>query len=310
MRPNFFIVGKPKCGTTALHYMLGQHPDIFMSAEKEPHHFASDKAEAAERRRRGFRGLPYKDRQRYLELFSEAEAESIVGESSTGYLYSKCAAEEIAAFNPDARILMVFREPVSYMHSMHGQLLRSANEVEPDFGKALALEETRKRGELIPSTTSYPNYLFYTEQAQYAEQAERFLTAFDAEQVKIVVYEDFKRDNLAVYREVLEFLGVDPLFTPDPVKLQAYKRVRFPRLASWLTYYGEKRRGSFAECAPDWLQQLVRPVFSHVFFTNDPRPPLDPDLRRELAARFRPDVLRLAELTGIDVVAKWGYEEV
>lgn len=310
IKPNFFIVGKPKSGTTTLHSMLSQHPDIFMSREKEPHHFHRDKNEAGERRNRGYRGLPYKELEHYLKLFEEAKTQRVVGESSTGYLYSRHAAQEIAKFNPEAKILMIFREPVEFIYAMHSQLLRSANEDEPDFRKALLLEESRKLGKNIPSTTSYPDYLFYSEQVKYVEQAERFLGCFARSQVKILVYEDFRKDNLSVYNEVLEFLNVDSRFVPEVLQLQANKEVRFVKLANWLTYHGEKKKGAITQWAPSWLLKTVSPVMSRVFFKEGRRQALDPELRKELSARFKPEVMKLSEIAGVDLVRKWRYEDV
>lgn len=309
-KPNFFIVGKPKCGTSTLHAILDQHPDIYMSKVKEPHHFHGEYMEEAGRRNTGYRGLPYRELAAYLELFDDATTERIVGESSTGYLYSKRAAGKIAQFNPHAKILMIFREPVDFLRSLHSQLLRSANENEPDFRNALMLEESRKRGENIPATTSYPGNLFYTEQAKYSEQAERFLEAFARSQIKILIFEDFKKDNLGVYREVLEFLGVDESFRPRVVKLQAYRGVRFVKLANWLTYHGEKKEGALGQRAPGWLIDPPRRVLGKVFFKDAERTPLDPAFRRDLAAQFKPEVIRLSEVSGIDLVEKWGYDHV
>lgn len=308
-KPNFFIVGKPKSGTTALNAMLNQHPDIYMSPVKEPHHFHRDKIEICLQRNMGYKGLPYKDRENYLELFRGVQTERIVGEASTGYLYSREAASAIREFNPDARIVMIFREPVDFLQAWHSQLLRSANEIEADFGKALLLEAGRKRGENIPSTVSYPDHLFYMEQTRYAEQAERFLHEFGRAQTKIFFYEDFRKNNASIYSEVLEFLGVDARFKPEVMKLQANKGVRFVKLANWLTYHGEKKKGAITQRMPTWLLKTIRPIMSKVFFKEDRRQKLDPSLRNELATRLKPEVIRLSELTGVDLVEKWHYQD-
>jgi len=306
-KPNFFIVGKPKSGTTALHLMLEQHPDIYMSAVKEPHHFARDHVEAAERRNRGYRGMPYKDRENYLKLFEGAGTQKVVGEASTDYLYSRVAAQEIAKFNPDARILMILREPVDFMYSFHGQLLRSGNENEGNFAKALLLEEQRKRGEKIPSATSNPAMLLYSDQAQYCEQVERFLSAFDNSRVKIVIYDDFRDANLAVCREVFRFLEIDPDFEPVSQKVNPSRDVRAPRLANWLIYHGERKAGNIKQLAPKWLIRPIASVMSRLIFSERPPAPLDPDFRSALKARFKPEVVRLSSIVGVDLVKKWSY---
>ena len=308
IKPNFFIVGKPKSGTTALHLMLEQHPDIYMSPVKEPHYFARDHVEAAEKRHRGYRGLPYKDLESYLALFEGAAEEKIVGEASTDYLYSRCAAQEIAKFNPEAKILMILREPVDFMYSFHGQLLRSGNENEGDFGTALKLEEPRKRGQKIPASTSNPGILLYAEQAKYCEQVERFIAAFGSARVKIVIYDDFRDDNLAVCRDVFRFLGVDPEFEPVISEVNPSRAVRAPKLANWLIYHGERKAGSIKQRAPRWLVAPVAWLMKRLIFSRRASAPLDPALKHELKAKFKPEVARLSEIVGVDLVAKWGYD--
>ena len=310
IKPNFFIVGKPKSGTTALHHMLNQHPDVFMSPVKEPNHFARDAIEAAERRNRGFRGLPYKTRQDYLRLFEAAKNQKVVGESSTAYMLSRQAAQQIKAFNPDAKILTILREPVDFLYSLHHQLLRSGNEVEGDFREALRLEEHRKKGRKIPRSASDPANLFYSEQAKYSEQVQRYFDAFGRSKVKVIIYDDFRDNNLAVYREVLAFLEVDTDFAPGVLEINRNKDVRFVRLANWLIYHGERKKGSLKQVAPAWIVTPAAAMLSTVFFKKAPRERLDPGLKQELALQCKPEVVRLSELLQLDLVARWGYEDV
>jgi hypothetical protein len=255
-------------------------------------------------------GLAYKDRDKYLELFRDATDEKIVGESSTGYLYSKSAAREIAKFNPDAKILMVLREPVDFMHSFHSQLLRSANENEPDFRTALKLEESRKKGQNIPFTATYPENLLYIDQARYADQVKRYFDAFESRNIKVVIYEDLRADNLRVFREILEFLSVDPDFTPQLRDVNKTRRVRFPKVAGWLVFLADKRKYPVQSWMPHWLLSPIRGIMRRIFYTTGPREELDPELRRELAERLKPDVLELSDLLGIDLAKKWSYDEI
>ena len=255
-------------------------------------------------------GLAYKDRDKYLELFEGATDEKIVGESSTGYLYSKSAAREIAKFNPYAKILMVLREPVDFMHSFHSQLLRSANENEPDFRTALKLEESRKKGKNIPFTATYPDNLFYIDQARYTDQVKRFFDAFDSKNVKVVIYEDLRADNLRVYREILEFLDVDPNFQPQFRDVNKTRRVRFPKVAGWVVFLADKRKYPVQKWMPGWLLKPVRGFMRRIFYTTGPRVELDPELRQQLARELKPDVLELSELLGIDLAEKWSYNEI
>jgi len=111
-KPDFFIVGAPKCGTTALYRFLSQHPEIFLPKVKEVHFFGSDLY------------LPgyVPDTEKYLRLFANARDETRVGEASVWYLYSKVSAAEIKHFAPEASILIMLRNPVDMIHSLHSQL--------------------------------------------------------------------------------------------------------------------------------------------------------------------------------------------
>ncbi len=122
--PNFFIVGAPKCGTTALYEYLRPHPSIFMPRHKEPHYFASDLGT-----------YPFiKTLDDYRRLFDGAGPQHLrVGEASVYYLRSTTAIANIRAFNPDAKLIAMFRNPVEMVHSLHSQLLYVAEENESDF---------------------------------------------------------------------------------------------------------------------------------------------------------------------------------
>jgi hypothetical protein len=199
---------------------------------------------------------------------------------------------------------------VDFLYSLHHQLLRSGNEDEGDFRKALRLEEHRKEGRKIPPPASDPANLLYSEQAKYSEQVQRYFDAFGRSNVKVLIYDDFRDNNLAVYREVLAFLEVDTDFTPDVLEINLNKDVRFVKPANWLIYHGERKKGSLKQVAPAWLVAPVATVLSFVFFKRVPRERLDPGLKRELALQCKPDVVRLSELLQVDLVARWGYEDV
>src|SRR4051812_34789639 len=115
--PNFFIVGAPKCGTTALYSYLRQHPDVFMPRRKEPKFFATDLDCGSPREGRYF----VRDRDAYLSLFASAGAASRIGEATPHYLYSAVAAQGIKEFCGEVKIIALVRDPVELMYSYHRQ---------------------------------------------------------------------------------------------------------------------------------------------------------------------------------------------
>src|ERR1700677_1586774 len=148
--PDFFIVGHPKCGTTALYLMLRSHPGVFMSEVKEPQFFATDQRSRLSR----WGEQPSARRPRtldaYRSLFAAAGAEQLVGEASPQYLRSRAAPSAIAALRPDPRIIAILREPASFLRSFHLQMVSSRVETETDFKTAIVLEDDRRAGRRIP----------------------------------------------------------------------------------------------------------------------------------------------------------------
>src|SRR3954468_1950993 len=112
--PSFFIVGAPKCGTTSLNDYLRQHPRIFIPERKELHYFGSDLT---------FLKTQRPTREEYLAHFAAAQPQQIAGEASVWYLYSQLAAREIHDFCREAKFIIMLRNPVDMMHSLHSQYL-------------------------------------------------------------------------------------------------------------------------------------------------------------------------------------------
>jgi hypothetical protein len=125
--------------------------------------------------------------------------------------------------------------------------------------------------------------------------------------VKIVIYNDFRDDNLAVCKEVFEFLGVDPGFVPELRTVNPTGEVRVLKLTNWLIYHGERKKGSFRETGPQWIMAPIARVMRKLFFSQKAHAPLDDGKVRELKRKLRPEVSRLSALIGRDLVSEWGY---
>lgn len=205
IKPSFLIVGAPKSGTTSMAQYLGAHPDIFM-AKGEPRFFGTDIP----------CGRPRLSESEYLSLFSTAVDKPCRGEKSPVYLHSKLAAAEIHRFNPETKILIMLRNPIDMVYSLHGQLaFKSFREDILDFGEALNAEEDRRCGKRLPRKNWHPGVLFYSTIARYTEQIARYQLHFPAEQIHIVIFDDFISDTAAEYAKTLRFLGVADDFRPE-----------------------------------------------------------------------------------------------
>lgn len=300
VRPNFFIVGAPKCGTTSMYAYLGGHPEIFFPEVKEPHHFASDIHSP----------LYIRDRERYLALFSAGRGKKVIGEASVWYLYSKMAAEEIRHFSPEAKILVMLRNPVEMVHSYHSQRLAWGNEEIRDFGEALDAEPARRRGMRLPKRNPYPvEGLYYSEIARYAEQLQRYLDRFGREQVHVVLFDDFKRDTERVYEGVLRFLEVDSRYRPR-FSVENPNRSRRSMLLHNLLYHAPS--GVVAGAKLVVPPPLRKPLWRFLARANTAyrsRPPITAEQRRRLIGYYREEILRLAEMIDRDLASLWLGEE-
>ena len=180
--PDFFIVGHAKCGTTAMHNMLAAHPQIFIPAFKETQFLAFGPRESTRSSDQRPAARP-RTLEAYLSLFASVPRELRAGEASTGYLRTDAAAARIAELCPDARIIALFREPASFLRSLHLQLLEVNIETEQDFATAMRLENDRRRGEQIPASCPWPESLLYSNHVRYVEQLRRYHEHFGRDRV-------------------------------------------------------------------------------------------------------------------------------
>ena len=292
-RPDFFIVGSFKAGTTALYEYLRVHPQLFMSVPKEPMYFGQDLTPRYRRM----------TQDEYLGLFKDARADQHAGEASPWYLYSSTAAREIHDFDAGARAIVMLRNPVDVMYSQHSQLVFNQRENLTDFAQALAAEDDRMAGHRVPADAIRPEALYYRHSVQFPGQIERYLDVIGREHVHFIVFDDLVADPRAVYRATLEFLGVDPSVEVD---LSVYNPNRKPRS-------GTVQKLIFAPKGPmkrvlGRLRSVpamhrVRDVLVSANSTAAQRQRMDPQLRRQLTDEFAPMVRELGALIGRDLSA-------
>jgi hypothetical protein len=310
--PDFFIVGQPKSGTTALYEMLRSHPQIFMPENKEPWFFADELHERTPPRPAG---TP-QTLEDYRSLFQAGAADQRLGEASALYLWSRTAAAHIAEVQPDARIIAILREPASLLRSLHLQFVRTYVESEVDLRKALSLEAERREGREIPRYTYWPKALLYSEHVRYVEQLERYRSLFGPERMLILVYDDFRRDNEISLREVLRFLEVDEAAPIELREANPTVGVRSQRLHGLLHAVSVGRgpaslavKGAIKAVTPRRLRRGALRATQRGVVYSTPAPP-DPELTSELRHRFKGEVTALSEYLDRDLVTLWGYADV
>ncbi len=298
--PNTFILGAPKCGTTAMARYLGEHPGAFFSKLKEPGYWATDFAWLAERN-----GLGSLDD--YLALFADAgDEQPVVGEASTMYLSSTTAVANILRVAPDAKFIAMLRDPVELAHAYHMQKLLMFHEDERDFEKAWRLQEVRRHGERVPANCPGPVMLQYGGIAALGRQVRGLLEVAPRERILFIRYEDFKADPAACYGRAIAFLGLPhDGRTTFPVVGPA-RDYRFPLIAKLF------------HDPPPLVRAPIRALRRHLIlrrypavealrqrmFKPRPRAGMDARLRAELVEHFAPEVRELERLLGWDL-ANW-----
>jgi hypothetical protein len=302
-RPNLFIIGAPKAGTTSLYEYLAGHPQLYMSPTKEPAYFSPDVRVGPQPR---FEHPA--DEARYLALFADAGNAVRVGEASTPYLRSADAPGLVRAFAPDARIVVSLREPVAMMHALHDHRVDNGNENLVDFADALAADDDRRRGRRLPPANN-PAGAVYRDKARYADQLERWFAEFARDRVHVIVFDDLKADPAGSFRALLEFLEVDSSYRPHSFTVHN-PRHRERRLVRALT---DSRPGQFASrrLLPALIGDSRRARLAQRFRQGRLArrqvsvEPIDPRLRLALQAELGPDVARLSALLGRDMAALW-----
>jgi hypothetical protein len=302
--PDFFIVGHHKSGTTALYEMLRRHPQVFMPSLKEPRWFDSDLRALVNTPPTS--GLP-QTFEEYLALFADARPDQRAGEASPSYLRSRTAAAAIAEVQPRARCIAIFREPASFVRSLHLQLVQEHVEQEKSLAKAVENEQIVRAGQQVRR---------YSDHVRYREQLERFRACFPPEQVLVLIYDDFRRDNEGTVRGVLRFLEVDetvPVAVMDANPTVAVRSLRVDRAISAM--YGPRSpvaraaRGAVRTITPARVRRAAIGGLRRRVVYGDPDT-ADPALTLELKRRYRDEVLAFGEYLGRDLAGVWGYDEL
>jgi Sulfotransferase family len=299
--PDFFVVGAPRCGTTAFCRYLARNPQVCFSHPKEPHYFArlDHDPSAAELQR------DYLDR-----FFGHCEgAPRALGEGSVSYLYLPEAIERIRRFNPEARFIALVRNPLEMLPSYHLKLLYLLQEDEPDFGKAWALQQARMRGEKVPKLCLDWRLLMYGEAGKLGAQVQRLFDVAGRDRTHVVVFDDIVADPLGVYRRALEFLTVDDDGQTQFERRYA-SRIYRHRWLQRLLYVPATRGGKMLDTIQrrtrkynkdgtrrkSWIKRLAR-------WNRMPASPtpLTPKMRELVREMLMPDVEHLSKLLDRDL---------
>lgn len=297
--PDFFVAGAPKSGTTALCEYLRQHPDVFFSEPKELNYFAEDFD--------GHRAI--RDQATYDAMFVGARADHLrVGEGSVLYLYSAVALERIHAYAPDARIIVMLRNPLEMIPALHQQFLGALYEDEPSLEKAWSLQAERAQGRHVPRLCRQPELLAYAKLGMLGQQLDRLWKIFPREQTLVILFEDFVADTRSVYLKVLEFLGLEDDGRVDFPRINEAHGLR-PGLAGWFVRRTPVAiRNLITDLRYTRLGRQIPLLADRLFKRPQPREQLSRAFRAELVRTFAADIGHLSKLLVRDLSA-WTQPE-
>ncbi len=302
--PNFFVVGAPKAGTTSLYRYLDQHPSVYMSPIKEPCFFAPEVVDFTPDSRARFEtdrpalrvylDGPMRERRtgivlewdQYLKLFKNVTTETAIGEVSGNYLGSSGAPRAIKSRIPDARIVVMLRDPVDRLFSQYAAAVGSG-----DTRKAFVpwVEEQRaaeagRRPAFGPVWTGF-----------YASHLARYFEHFARDQVRVFLYEDYSRTPQTVLNDVLAFLQVNERHDVDTHQRHNVTLVpRWPALHRLLAPV----RAAFRPIVPRAVAEHAR-----AWLLTPPRRRPTTEERAHVIRVYADDIRRLSSLIDRDLSA-------
>ena len=300
-KPDFFIVGAPRCGTTTLSRSLKNHPAICFSKPKEPHYFTQLHGQVS----------PETIQTDYVEkYFSHAKPKHrLWGEGSPSYLYSASAIRAIVDFNPQAKFLIMVRNPLESVYSFHYRLVYMMEEDQLDFQKAWELQASRAQGHSIPPLCHNPAMLQYAEVGRYGKYLEQLYEIVKPEQCKVVVMDDFKKSVLEEYKKVLRFLGLAYDGQTDFSHNMMSRTYRLHWLNRWIWHPPKPVKQVRAKLEKPSQKKKKKRTFSqrlllkikHLNDLKQPPPPMSPHMKAILQESFSDDIDKLGQLLQRDL---------
>lgn len=296
--PNFLIAGMAKCGTSSLANYLQQHPDIFISARKEPRFFTSQDKEIFPLhgpKDDAVMDWYVPELENYKGLFKEADCKAI-GEASADTVYfHKHTIPLIKEHLGNPKIIIILRNPVKRAFSAYQHLKRDLRDP-LDFENALEAEPERVRAnwELI---------YHYKTASLYYEPVKAFLENFD--QVKVVLNEDLAKNPQSVLKECFEFLGVDESFEVDTSMKLNPSGIPKNRFVHDFLWKESKLKSAIRPLLRMFVRQqtLRKKIANKLIAKNLDKLQMSKDTEDRLKSFFKEDTFKTSQLINKDLTA-------
>lgn len=296
--PNFLIIGAEKAGTTSLYHYLKEHPEVYMSEEKEPFYFIckdgfpeilGNKIEND-----NFLKTRITSLKTYEKLFEKATVEKAIGEASASYLYVPEAARNIKNIIPNAKLIVVLRHPIERAYSNFLHCIGRGIEPLRSFEEAISKEPTRKK-------ENWGLVFYYKEKGFYYKYLKTYFNLFDKNQIKIFLYEDFKNNTSTVLKEIFNFLDVNDSFSPEILEKHNVSKkhgLKYNTLTGLL-----KSKNPIKLFMKDLIPKQIRNKMISVIdkVNSEPVAPMLTETKAALIQDYKEDILNLQDLIKLDL---------
>jgi len=283
--PNFFIVGAPKAGTTSLYLYLKKTPSIYMSPVKEPRYFSPKSAKRSSMSR-------VKNKNNYLDLFKGVKDEKAIGEASSVYLRDEESPELIKKTIPNAKIIIILRNPIHRAFSHYLMSIIGGRNTKP-FSEDLQLfvRSPEKNSRFLRAIID-PGF--------YYESTKRYVQIFGDANVKIIIFEEFIKNQKEIFREILRFLDVDSELPENMDKV--YNEYSKPR-NKFMSHIIRKKilrnnilGNNILKIGRHTIKRETRHYIQNRFLnTKDVKPTLTSEEKTTLWEIYQSDVMQLKE---------------
>ena len=283
-KPNFIVIGAMKAATTSLYTYLKQHPEIFMTKDKEPMFFNNFQQEnnykiSGSKRKR------LTTLNEYLAMFDDVKNEKAIGEASPEYIYNSKAPQLIKEHLSNVKIIAILRHPTDRAYSNYLHSKRADRENATTFQEAIELENKRIEDNWSP-------LYHYIEKGYYSVQLKRYYQLFPKENIRVYLFEDVVSNTKETLKDIFNYLEVD-----ENVEIDISKKANVSGIPSGIfgfilkkmRYYNLMPKFAISDYFPKFIVKLI---FRSVY---KPTKKLDENVRRDITEKYYKEEINTLE---------------